>query len=117
MTCPVFWEHYKALRRAQAPVPALAAVAGRDEKSGDLLVKVVNGTDAELPATLNLEGAGRLRKDGKALVLTSGSRGDENSFEQPRKVAPVTRPLEGVSERFSYSFPARSLTILRLRER
>jgi len=101
----------------QAPVPALAAVAGREEKSGDLILKVVNGTDAALPATLNLEGAGRLRREGEAVVLTSATRTDENSFDQPRKIAPVTRPIDGVSERFAYTFPARSLTILRLRKR
>lgn len=111
-----FLDDRKLFDVTQAPVPALAAVAGREEKSGDVIVKVVNGTDGELPATLNLEGA-RLKKEGEAVVLTSASRSDENSFDQPRKVAPVTRPVEGVSERFPYTFPARSLTILRLRKR
>lgn len=47
--------------------------------------------------------------------MTSGSLEDENSIEQPRKVAPVTRRASGLAPEFTRTFAPRSLTILRLK--
>lgn len=49
------------------------------------------------------------------LLLTSGSLEDENTIEQPRKVAPVTRQASGFAPEFTRTFAPRSLTILRLK--
>ena len=46
---------------------------------------------------------------------SSASQDDENSLEQPEKVAPRGLRLTGLSRSFAYTFAARSLTILRLR--
>jgi alpha-L-arabinofuranosidase len=101
----------------ERPIPMFAAVAGKTDKTGEIVVKVVNGSDEERTATLNLEDAGRLQPNGTAITLTSASLEDENSLEQPKKVAPTSKRISGVGPKFSYTFPARSLTILRLRTR
>jgi alpha-L-arabinofuranosidase len=51
---------------------------------------------------------------GAATVLT-GKPNDENSLQEPTKVAPVTTKLDGVKADFSHAFPAQSVTILRLK--
>jgi alpha-L-arabinofuranosidase len=57
----------------------------------------------------------RIESEGTEILLTSGSLEDENSIEQPRKVAPVTRRASGLAPEFTRTFAPRSLTILRLK--
>ncbi len=94
---------------------SLAAIAGRSDQTGDIIVKVVNGSDNALPATLDLRGAGALQSSGQAITLTSGGMNDENTLDDPLKIAPKTEKVGNISPKFSYTFPARSLTILRLK--
>jgi hypothetical protein len=48
------------------------------------------------------------------LTLTSGSALDENSLAEPTKVVPRESHLPVAAAKFSYAFPANSLTVLRL---
>jgi len=98
-------------------VPDLAAVAGRMEKTGEVVLKVVNGAETPRRAEIRLEGAGPLKATGTAETLTAGSMDAENSLEKPDAVAPVTAAVSGIGPRFAYTFPARSLTVLRLKPR
>ena len=100
---------------AAGTAPSLFAVAGRKRASGELIIKVVNPTDRERPVTVNLRGPGVSAPDGRALILTSASDGDENSFREPMKVAPRDEPLTNAAASFAYAFRPNSITILRLR--
>jgi alpha-N-arabinofuranosidase len=51
----------------------------------------------------------------RAIVLTSGSPDAENSFAAPTTVAPREEAVPLAGPRFPYTFPADSLTILRLK--
>lgn len=95
-------------------VTALYAVAGRDLKTGETIVDVVNPTSQPMQASLNLNGITRVTS-AKAIVLT-GAPGDENSMENPTKVIPremMLMPSSGPN--FAHSFPANSFTVLRLK--
>jgi alpha-L-arabinofuranosidase len=48
-------------------------------------------------------------------VLTSARGSDENSLDEPRKVAPVKSELSRPGSDFAHTFPALSLTVLRLK--
>ncbi len=50
----------------------------------------------------------------KITVLAGANLADENSFAEPKKVAPVTSDIEGVGPEFKYTFKPRSLTVLRI---
>ena len=50
-----------------------------------------------------------------AIVLTSGSPDDENSFAAPTRVVPREEMVILTGSRFPYTFPANSLTILQLK--
>ena len=45
----------------------------------------------------------------------SGDPADENTLDEPAKVVPVARTVEGVSSNFVYTLPAQSVVILRLK--
>ena len=94
-------------------VDTVLAIAGRDEKTGDVIIKTVNTSAEPVPMTIRVNGAAAL-KSGRVTVLTSASPTDENSFDAPTKIAPVTSALTGVTPSFTYTFAPYSLTILRV---
>ncbi len=90
--------------------PDLTAVAGVDNRTKELIVKVVNGSDSARKMSLDVVGA-RLKGKGTALTLTGASLNAENSFDAPDRVAPRQTTISGLD---SYTFQPRSITILRL---
>jgi len=100
-----------------APVKPLFAVAGRADASGDVILKVVNTADAPLPTKVQIRGLGGLKPNASATVLTSADPMDENTIDEPTKVVPVTRTIENAGTNFTHSFPANSVTVLRLKTR
>jgi alpha-L-arabinofuranosidase len=95
-------------------VTALYAVAGTDTKTGEIIVKVVNASDHPVDTVLDLNGGSMPAGEAHALVLTSGSPDDENSFATPTKVAPKDEPIRVSGTQLTRVFPANSVTVLRL---
>jgi alpha-L-arabinofuranosidase len=100
-----------------APMPALYATASRRERTRELILKVVNVSDRAQETEVRLSGARRLASRAKVITLTSDSPDDENSLENPTRVAPVERAFESVAPSFRYIFPPHSLTVMVLKER
>ena len=92
----------------------ICASAAVDEKSGDLIVKVVNAADKPVQTTLELKGARALAAQADAIVLTSASGLDENSLEQPKKVVPKDEKVPVNGGKIVRKFPANSVTVLRI---
>ena len=93
--------------------PRLYATAARDEKAGEVILKVVNASAMPVEASINLNAVNKLGRKATATVLT-GALTDENSFESPKKVAPVTELLSGLAPQFGYNFKPYSMTVLRV---
>lgn len=93
------------------PMQPIYATASRDEKTGDVIAKIVNVSS--VPQTLQLDLTGATARFAKATVLT-GEPTDENTLDAPRKVAPQESVLP-IGPNFTHTFPANSLTILRLK--
>jgi alpha-L-arabinofuranosidase len=100
----------------QPAVKALYASASHVDSTGEIILKVVNVTPAAQEAEVELRGAGRVEGPAALAVLTSASPADENSLEQPRKVAPVTGSIDVPGPVFRHTFPAYSISVLRLKE-
>ncbi len=100
----------------QAPnrQPRFYASAARDDRAGEFVVKVVNATDAPVVASIEFRGGKGLKSPGVATVLAGASLKDENTFDQPRRVAPQTGALGVSGSKFDYAFRPCSLTVLRL---
>jgi alpha-N-arabinofuranosidase len=74
---------------------------------------VVNVSRENQETQIKLAGA-KVIYNGTAITLSSDKPEDENSLDQPARVAPVRRTFAGSGSDFRYSFPANSVTVLRL---
>jgi len=94
--------------------PRFYVTASRDTASGGIILKVVNATTGDVTTTVALRGIGRLTGPAQVIQLGAADPAAENSFDQPAVVAPQTTELAVSGPAFSATFPALSLTILRL---
>ena len=97
------------------PVKSLHASATREEGNGEVILKVVNSKADWLSADVDLKGISSIAGPVKMTVLTSPRATDENTLDEPTKVAPVSRTVEVAGPRFRHLFPGNSLTVLRIR--
>lgn len=89
-------------------------VVTRDAATGELIVKVVNAQDSAARTAIDLGGA---QVASRARVTTLAAAPDAVNSETNTPVTPVTSTLSGVSAKFTYTFPANSVTFLRIRQR
>ncbi|MCR5181004.1 MAG: alpha-L-arabinofuranosidase, partial [Bacteroidaceae bacterium] len=87
---------------------------GYDEATGELVIKVVNGTDQPYNRSFDIAGAQNVMPTGKVITL-HGDATDENTFEQPTKLAPETTLFGKFGKQFTYQFPPMSFTIMRVK--
>jgi alpha-L-arabinofuranosidase len=87
-------------------------VAGR--AGDDVILKLVNVASGPQQIDLKLAGVSNVQPKATQIVLTSPSPQDENSLENPVKVAPTTQPIDHASGEFETNLPANSVSILRL---
>jgi alpha-L-arabinofuranosidase len=90
-------------------------VSGREDASGDVIVKAINTTAEPQPATVKLSGLPRVMPEATLTVLTSGSDSDNNSLDNPTNVVPTETTISIAGHEFAHEFPARSFSILRLK--
>ena len=88
-----------------------AQVVTRDAATGDLLVKVVNAQDKAATTTIDL-GTDRVRGTAQQTVISGDPQAQNTRTAQP--IAPVTTPLRRVARTFEHTFPANSVTIIRI---
>lgn len=97
--------------------PVLHAVAGRIESTGDIVVKVVNVGREPQDTLVELSGLPSGTCDATVTTLASASRDDENTLDEPAKVAPVIEPARLAVPAFRRTVPGYSVTVLRLEPR
>jgi alpha-N-arabinofuranosidase len=102
---------------AMSKQPGLYVTASRDQKSGEIILKVVSNAPQPAAVDVKIEGIKRIARQGTMTVLAGAKLTDENSLAEPKKVAPVVSALRGVSANFRHIFPPYSLTVLRLKPR
>ncbi|MFF3930784.1 alpha-L-arabinofuranosidase C-terminal domain-containing protein [Streptomyces hirsutus] len=96
------------------PAEPFRQVVTEDDRTGDLIVKVVNAQPAEARTAIDLGGA---RTASTARVTTLAAEADAVNTETDTPVTPVASTLRGVSGRFTYTFPENSVTFLRIKRR
>ena len=104
------------MERTLPRIDKVLAIAGRDDRTGDIIVKVVNSAPEPAAMTLIISGADSLGA-GTVSVLSSDNPLDENTFEEPRKVVPKTSSISVRGGSLAHTFPPYSLSILRLKPR
>ena len=92
-----------------------ALYASATSAQDEVILKVVNVTEEAQATDINLQGAKNVGGKAAVTVLTSAESTDENSLEQPTKVAPVKQTIEVSGPSFRHTFPANSVTVLRIK--
>jgi alpha-N-arabinofuranosidase len=91
----------------------LYASAALDERTGEIVVKVVNSSVNGKPVRLALEGAAP-SGTGRMMVLSSADLKAENTLDEPTRLAPVeSRFTQDVPE-LRLDLQPHSVTVLRL---
>jgi alpha-L-arabinofuranosidase len=93
----------------------LYVVAGRVDPTKEIVLKVVNTANTPQETEWNIEGVDGIQADAKAIVLTSGNPADENTLDAPQRVSPVMQSVPNAGKTFRHTFPAQSVTVLRLK--
>ncbi|MFF9097938.1 alpha-L-arabinofuranosidase C-terminal domain-containing protein [Streptomyces sp. NPDC014802] len=96
------------------PAEPFRQVVTRDQATGELIVKVVNAQDTAARTAIDLGGA---KVASRATATTLAAAADAVNSETNTPVTPVTSTVTGVAPRFTYTFPANSVTFLRIRQR
>ncbi|MEU1404337.1 alpha-L-arabinofuranosidase C-terminal domain-containing protein [Streptomyces sp. NPDC005728] len=96
------------------PAEPFRQVVTRDARTGELIVKVVNAQASAARTAIDLDGA---RVASKAEVTTLAAAPGAVNTETSTAVAPETSTFTGVAGRFTYTFPANSVTFLRIKQK
>ncbi len=97
------------------PTLGLYAAAGHDKETGETILAVTNPGGEGLTTQIKLAGGKVVQSPVKASVLAADGPDAENTFEQPRKVAPQEETFPASGARLTRQFPPWSLTILRFK--
>lgn len=92
--------------------PLLTSVT-RDSRSGAIYLKHVNATVAPQTVTIEFKGVRSLRPEATAITLAADPAAT-NSIADPKRVVPVNSKVSGIQPTFTYTFPANSVTVLKL---
>jgi Alpha-L-arabinofuranosidase C-terminal domain len=93
----------------------LSVTAGIHDKSGIVIIKLVNLYDSPRHCRIVLNYKQQIKYKGEVIVLTSGNGMDMNSQKEPEKVVPLTRDVNGLRNTFNYECPANAIVIIHLR--
>lgn len=91
----------------------LYTTATLDERTHELIVKAINNSASARPATLHLNGA-RTSGSAKVTTLASADLAAENSFENPKAVAPKESTMAVTPGDMNVELQPYSLTVYRI---
>lgn len=92
------------------------SLAGKDEKTGEIILKVVNAYGTAMTTTVDFRGKGKVESSGKVITISAEASDKENSLEFPQKYVPVEENFNSFAPVFDYTFKPYSITILRIQE-
>ncbi|MBO9682533.1 MAG: hypothetical protein J7502_07695 [Flavisolibacter sp.] len=92
------------------------SIEGRDNKTGDLIVKVVNASDRPYKATLKIEGA-EIKGDAQVITSTADSPAAENSLSEPKKYVPVSTRVSNIANESELECKPYSIMFVRLQDK
>ena len=93
---------------------SIQGCATRDSKSGEIFIKLVNPQLVPAKVKIDIRRIRSLATKGTAITLT-GNPDDTNSIDDPTKVIPVTTTVRDVKPEFTYTLPAYSVVVLKLK--
>lgn len=96
-----------------SPLPSLVSIATLDKEANVIYLKVVNTTQHEEKADLNINGVSI--SNNIEVVQLSGTPDARNTFANPMAIKPVKKEISfSLGSPMIYNFPPNSITILKL---
>ena len=89
-----------------------AQVVTRDDRTGELIVKVVN--DQDTPAVTRVDLGGRRVESRARMTVITGDPQEQNT-RSAEPIQPVTSTVGGIAATFTRTFPPNSVTFLRIK--
>ena len=86
------------------------------DENGEIILKAVNVKDTAFTTSICLEGMEECALTGTLYTYESPDPETENSYASPEKLKPSQKSFETENGEFTYTFPAYSVTVLRLRK-
>ena len=105
------------MQQAQVPVPRAGgffASAARDDRAGEIILKLVNADPQPRDADVRLNGVSHLRLGAREISLVGSKLDEVNSFEEPQKVSPHEQNLTINSGIFRQTVPGNGFVVLRI---
>jgi len=96
-------------------VPTLFFNATYASDSYVIYLKIVNRAGAPQPVRIQVLGPLVLEPQAESVTMSAASPADTNSIEDPKKVAPADETIDGVSPDFTHTFPAYSISVVKLK--
>jgi alpha-L-arabinofuranosidase len=93
----------------------LYASTAFDQKSNEIILKLVNSTDKSQNQTITLESKKRLNPKAKMFVLKSDNPDEINSLDQPTLVSPVEQEFALKGKTLSLTLAPSSFTVIRIK--
>ena len=94
----------------------LYASAAFDQKTNEIILKLVNSTDKVQNANVLLEGAKMLSPKGKITILKSEDLNRVNSLDQPKLVSPVEQEFSVKGKTVNQELAPYSFTVIRVKQ-
>lgn len=89
-------------------------VVSWDEKTGDIIIKMVNVKEMAHTIEIRLETQQNIQPIAHGILLTADHKEDENTLENPTHISEKTFTIEDITDSFSYTIEANSFVIIRL---
>ncbi|HOZ97784.1 MAG TPA: alpha-L-arabinofuranosidase C-terminal domain-containing protein [Niabella sp.] len=91
------------------------AISGKDEASGDIIIKMVNAYSKEMPVHIDLMNSSPRPTTASLVSLSTPQLTDENSFQQPSRFVPITSDVKLDSQNSSIRIKPYSINVLRIK--
>ncbi|HKX31627.1 MAG TPA: alpha-L-arabinofuranosidase C-terminal domain-containing protein [Blastocatellia bacterium] len=92
----------------------LFASSTLDERSGEIVLKIVNAEASSRAVRIRLAGAAKVGQSGRAFVLSNADLQAENSLDAPTRVSPVEQQFAVPSNELVFTVAPQSLSVLRI---
>lgn len=85
------------------------------DKTGDVIVKLVNVTGSDKTFAIDVTGAGEISDEADVDVVAGQSETDDNILGKEEAVTLKSDKVTGIKDKFNYTVPRYSVTVLRIK--
>lgn len=100
--------------KLQSTEPRVFYSATRDEKSGTIYLKVVNGSTGQVDMHFNIEGSTSIQPHARTWTLTGNSRSETNLIDTPEQIVPHEGTIDNAGRSFTHQFAPLSITVVEI---